>query len=129
MLSARYIDGVKMPRKKKRDQKAISVEAEEWALLDRLKRDYEQRTAEEVDWGNFLETVALLGLAAAGVYGRAECLDRTESAASARCSACGLVFPVAVPHRSPRAIHFRCPACRMMLVLHLRPPEAALEAR
>jgi hypothetical protein len=117
-----------MPRKKKRDQKAISVEAEEWALLDRLKRDYGQRTGEEVDWGNFLGTVALLGLAAAGVYGRAECLDRTESAASARCSVCGLVFPVAVPHRSPRAVQFRCPACRAMLVLYLRAETAASEA-
>jgi hypothetical protein len=109
-----------VPRKKKRDQKAISVEAEEWALLDRLKRDYGQKTGEEVDWGNFLGTVGLLGLAAAGVYGLADFLGRTESAASARCPACGLVFPVAVPHRSPGAIHFPCPACHATLVLYLR---------
>ena len=114
-----------MPHKKKRQQKAISVETEEWSLLVRLKSDYSGKLGEDADWGSFLGTVALLGVAAAGVYGFAECLSRTESAASARCVACGLVFPVAVPHRSPGAIQFPCPACHAMLVLNLRaaPPQ------
>lgn len=109
-----------MPRKK-RQQKSISVETEEWDLLNRLKREYGQKAGEDVDWGSFLGTVALLGLAAAGVYRLVESLNRTGRAVSASCPVCGQVFPVAIPFNSPRVIQFPCPNphCQTPLVLDL----------
>jgi len=100
-------------------QKPIPITRQERALLEDQKRRYEQSTGDRGDWGKFLGTIALLGLAAAGIYALSRATSRTKQSVNVRCEICRKTFIMAVPNRADRAIYTTCPHCGGELVVYL----------
>jgi len=100
-------------------QRPISITSSDRDVLDSYKRLYEESTGESIDWGKFLGTVALLGLAAAGVYNLVRANKRSPQTVDVECFECGSTFVMAVPTGTDRAIHTRCPECDAELVVDL----------
>jgi len=113
----------RMPRRERR-QKPISVGTDDRNLLDRLKQDYEKAEQTELDWGEFLTSIALLGLAVAGVYALAQSVNRSQQSVTACCPFCNQNFGVAWPSGSPPAVSIPCPnpKCQRQLVVSLVVP-------
>ena len=100
-------------------QKPISIASRDRGALDSYKKRYEEKTGERTDWGTFLGTVALLGLAAAGIYHLAKTTNRSPQSVDVQCGKCQGNFLLAVPGGVGRAIQITCPHCNEELVLDL----------
>lgn len=100
-------------------QKPIPVTSEERTVLEERKRLWEQHTGDSGDWGHFLETMTLLGLAAGGVYPLTEATSRSRNSVSVVCPLCGKDFLVALAEKSGRAVRIGCPHCRRDVVIAL----------
>lgn len=107
-------DKVSEPR-----QRPIPVTRQERELLEERKRRYEESTGDRGDWGAFLRTVTLLGLAAAGVYTLGRVIARSRQSINVECAGCRGTFVVALPDQVGRAVHITCPYCGVELVVHL----------
>lgn len=102
-----------------RRQKPIPVTSAERELLQEHKDRYEEGTGDRGDWGKFLGTMALLGLAAAGIYGLVRASTRSPQSVDVQCSQCSGEFIMAVSSHSDRAVHTVCPFCNTQLVVYL----------
>ena len=100
-------------------QQPISVTIRDRAFLDSHKKRYDESTGESTDWGAFLGTITLLGLAAAGVYHLANAKNRSPQTVDVECCECGESFIMAVPRGTGRAIYTTCPSCDLDLVIDL----------
>ena len=103
-------------------QRPISISSRDRAVLDSQKKRYEESTGQKPDWGEFLATVALLGLAAAGVYHLAKTTNRSPQSVDVKCGKCQGNFLLAVPSGMGRAIQTTCPHCNADLVVDLGNP-------
>lgn len=103
-------------------QRPISISSGDRAALDSHKKRYEEKTGERTDWGTFLGIVALLGLAAAGIYYQAKTTNRSPQSVNVQCGKCQGDFLLAVPSGMERAIKITCPHCKAELVLDLGNP-------
>jgi len=102
-----------------RRQRPIPVTGRERESLEEQKKRYEEQTGDTGDWGKFLGTITLLGLAAAGIYGLAKASTRSQQSVDVQCNQCGETFIMAVSDRSDRAVHTVCPYCGTELVVYL----------
>ena len=100
-------------------QRPISITSSDRDVLDSYKRLYEESTGESTDWGKFLGTVTLLGLAAAGVYNLVRANKRSPQTVDVECFECGSTFLMAVPAGTGRAVYTMCPECDAELVVDL----------
>lgn len=100
-------------------QRPIPVTRQERATLDERKRRYEESTGDQGDWGRFLGTMTLLGLAAAGIYALARVRERSANSVNVECATCGRTFLMAVPDQVGGAVYITCPHCGEELVVHL----------
>ena len=100
-------------------QKPISIKKSDRDILDSYKERYETATGEPTDWGRFLGTVALLGLAAAGIYILTRAERRSPQSVDVFCEVCNTNFLMAVPEGTGRAIYTLCPECGADLVVDL----------
>jgi len=99
-------------------QRHIPLNTESREHLDRIKKDYEERTGDVGDWARFLRTVSLAGMAALGIYSVAQLAKRGTNIWQIRCSRCGVIFPVQIPNPPPwRLWQIVCPKCESELVL------------
>jgi len=105
-----------------RRQRPIPVTGQERTILAEQKKRYEQSTGDRGDWGKFLGTVTLLGLAAAGIYALASATTRSGQSVSVECAGCGESFLMAIPSGTDRAIYTICPHCDKELVVYLNMP-------
>jgi len=103
----------------KRRQRPIPVTSRERVFLEQHKKRYERSTGDTGDWGNFLSTVALLGLAAAGIYMLVKAAKESENSVSAQCKACGQTFLIAISDQVGRVVYIKCPHCQAELVVYL----------
>ena len=101
-------------------QRPIPVTRRERERLDAQKERYEKATGDTGDWGKFLGTVALAGLAALGVYKLVQSLNRSPQSVSVNCE-CGENFLMATPEGVGRLVLTNCPICRLELVVDLGP--------
>ena len=110
-----------MPRKpvSKPRQRPIPVTASEREVLDDAKMEYERRTGQKGDWGEFLRGVTLLGLAALGVYLIAKVIKAGDTSTTVRCPHCMTDFVLANPEDGRRVIDVACPQCESDLVVNL----------
>lgn len=100
-------------------QRPISLTSGDRDTLDLYKIRYEESTGERTDWGAFLGTITLLGLAAAGVYHLVNAKNRSPQSVDVDCCECGESFIMAVPRGTGRAIYTTCPSCGIDLVIDL----------
>lgn len=100
-------------------QKPISIRKRDRDILDSYKERYEEATGESTDWGAFLRTVALLGIAAVGIYGLARAERRSPQSVDVFCEVCNTNFLMAVPEGTGRAIYTTCPECDTEMVVDL----------
>lgn len=100
-------------------QRPISITSSDRDVLDLYKRLYEESTGENTDWGAFLGTISLLGLAAAGVYHLVKATRRSRQTVDVECFQCGSTFLMAVPAGTDRAVFTMCPECDAELVVDL----------
>ena len=99
-------------------QRHIPLSIDERRVLDRRKREYEDRTGDTGDWGKFLGIISLAGLAALGIYAMAQVTKRAPTVWQVDCSRCGMGFPIQVPNPPPwRLAQVRCPSCSNELVI------------
>ena len=99
-------------------QRHIPLNIEDRRVLDRRKREYEDRTGDTGDWGRFLRTISLAGLAALGVYAMAQATKRAPTVWQVNCSLCRMGFPIQAPNPPPwRLAQVRCPNCSSELVI------------
>ncbi len=103
----------------KERQRPISISDHARTQLDVQKQRYDQATGEKTDWGNFLGTVTLLGLAAVGIYKLVEATQRSAQSVDVKCAFCQETFVMAVPSGTARVIYTTCPECGGELVVNL----------
>jgi hypothetical protein len=109
-------------------QRHIPLTVAERRELDQRKRDYEDRTGDVGDWGKFLGTITLAGLAALGIYSMVQVARRGPTIWQVKCLLCGVMFPVRVPNPPPwRLAQIECPKCEQGLVIDFarQTPEAS----
>ncbi len=100
-------------------QRPIPVTSQERAVLEQQKRLYEKATGDSGDWGEFLGKIALLGLAAVGVYALAKATQRSPQSVDVDCGSCGGKFVMALPKGAGGAVYTTCPHCSVELVVPL----------
>ena len=100
-----------------RRQRPIPVTDSERTTLEQYKRQYEQKSGESGDWGDFLGAIALLGLAAVGIYALAQATKQTPQSATVKCSHCQKNFIMAIPLNASNVIPVKCPHCQQDLVV------------
>ena len=105
-----------MPRPR---QRPIAVTSAERDRLDAAKSSYEKATGDSGDWGKFLGTISLLGLAAVGVYALGKAAERSPQSVDVTCHACRRLFLMAIPDGTPRAVLTVCPNCGREVVVDL----------
>jgi hypothetical protein len=103
-------------------QRPISISSDDRAVLDSQKRLFEQSTGERTDWGRFLGTAVLLGLAAVGIYHLVRATNRSPQSVDVQCYQCSGNFILAVPRGTGRAIQTTCPHCNAELVVDIGTP-------
>jgi hypothetical protein len=108
-------------------QRPISVTGYEHQALDSQRRRYEDATGDRGDWGKFLGTMSLLGLAAIGIYGLAKAIERSERSVKIKCSNCHKVFPMALPSEPVTIVQVPCPYCDTDLVVNLGSSAISIE--
>ena len=108
-------------------QRHIPLNLEDRKELDQRKQDYEDATGDSGDWGKFLRTVSLAGLAALGVYSGAQVSRATSTVWQAGCPNCATRFPVRVANPPPwRLASSHCPNCNRELVMDFAEPGQAV---
>jgi len=117
-----YASPIRPPR-----QRPISITGREHQALESQRRHYEGTTGDSGDWGKFLGTMALLGLAAIGIYGLTKAIERSERSVKVECSNCRRVFPMALPSEPVTIVQVPCPYCDIDLVVNLGPSVASIE--
>jgi hypothetical protein len=100
-------------------QSPISISKRDREKLDEQKSRYEESIGQKTDWGNFLRTMALFGLAVAGTYLLAKATQRTPQTVDVMSSGCRYKFIMSVPEGCSRAIYTTCPSCGAELVVDL----------
>lgn len=110
-----------MKRRKRTEprQRPISVTSKEREVLERRKHLYETSTGRKGDWGEFLDTIVLLGLAATGVYTLVKAIRRSEQSVDFTCGECEKTFVMAVPSGVGQAVYTTCPHCSAELVVDI----------
>lgn len=103
----------------KRRQRPIPVTRREREQLDSAKARYEHATGDTGDWGKFLGTVALAGLAALGIYQLAKAASKSPQSVLVACPGCSRDFLMATPEGVGRVILTSCPICDVELVVDL----------
>ena len=99
-------------------QRHIPLSFDDRRVLDRRKRDYEDRTGDTGDWGKFLGIISLAGLATLGIYSVAQATKRAPTVWQVNCSHCGMGFAIQVPNPPPwRLAQVRCANCSRELVI------------
>lgn len=114
--------GVVMPEYQRRH---IAVSPEERKRLEEAKKRYEA-VAGQSDWGKFLGTMALIGMAGVGIYALARASQRSASSLNVECPECGETFAVAFEGEPPRVARVTCPSCGSDLVVDGGQSEASL---
>jgi uncharacterized C2H2 Zn-finger protein len=108
-------------------QRNVPLNINERRELDQRKRDYENRTGDTGDWGKFLGTVTLAGLAALGIYALAQATRRAPTVWQVKCPSCSTMFPIQVPNPPPwRVTQVACPKCSTELVIDFDRPASTL---
>jgi hypothetical protein len=102
-------------------QQPVPLSAAARARLQQRKNEFDQQSGRESDWGEFLNTIALLGLAALGLYAISKATQRSPESVNVHCVKCQGYFIMAVPANSPRAVQTVCPLCNEPLVVNLVP--------
>ena len=102
-----------------RRQKNIGITPREKEKLEEAKRLYEQHTGDRGDWGKFLGVIAVLGLAALGVYKMAQASRKKPKAV---CPMCDGEFSIAYGDDLPAVAHVTCPHCEAELVVKFEEP-------
>lgn len=100
-------------------QKPIPVTSFERTQLEQYKSQYEKKSGQSGDWGDFLGAVALLGLATLGVYALVEATKQTPQSANVNCSYCHNIFAMTMPPNSSKIINVKCPYCQQDLVVRI----------
>ena len=95
-------------------QKSISVTPKEKDRLEKAKELYEQHTGDTGDWGRFLGTVAVLGLASLGIY---KLVSSSKKNPTTTCAVCGQKFSIAYSEGLPNVVYVTCPHCEADLVV------------
>jgi predicted Zn finger-like uncharacterized protein len=95
-------------------QKTIGITPKEKTKLDSAKKLYEKQTGEKTDWGNFLLTAAIAGLAVFGIY---TLLQANKNDPSVECPHCGNKFAIAYSDDLPNIVNVKCPECSEELVV------------
>ena len=108
-------------------QRPISVTGHEHQALENQRRQYEDVTGDRGDWGKFLGTMSLLGLAAIGIYGLAKAIERSEQSVKVECSLCHKIFPMALPTEPATIVQVPCPYCDIDLVVNLGSSVVSIE--
>ncbi|MFC1998838.1 hypothetical protein ACFLVR_04250 [Chloroflexota bacterium] len=101
-------------------QRPIPVTSEERRSLDKYKQQYEKETGNTGDWGDFLGAIALLGLAALGIYALSKVVVRSEDSVDVRCAECSQNFIMAVPKGIGPVVRTTCPNCKKELLVDMR---------
>ncbi len=102
-----------------RRQRPIPVTNSERVFLEEQKRKFEKKSGGNGDWGEFLGSVVLLGLAAIGIYALANAAGRTKQSFDVNCSVCNQSFVMAANPGTPRVVYTKCPFCQTELVVNL----------
>ena len=89
-------------------QKSIGITPKEKERLDRAKQLYEQHTGNTTDWGRFLGTVAILGLASLGIY---KLVTASRDKPVTECAVCHNKFSIAYSEDIPPIAYVTCPHC------------------
>ena len=100
-------------------QKTIGVTPNEKAHLDRAKKKYQEHAGENVDWGKFLLTAAIAGLAVLGVY---QLIKASKSDPTVKCPECGREFAIALPVDATEVMQVNCPYCKEWLAVQFYAP-------
>lgn len=100
-------------------QRPIPVTSQERRFLEEQKQRYESNSGDTGDWGQFLGSMALLGLAAVGIYALARAINRTPQSVDVQCSVCYNSFLLALPTEVRRVLYTRCPHCQSEIVVTL----------
>lgn len=100
-------------------QKVIAITPKEKEKLDTAKRLYEQETGEQVDWGKFLGSIAVLGLTALGIY---KLTHSSRNNPTTKCAVCRRKFSIAYSDDLPPVVYVTCPHCSAELVVDFRGP-------
>lgn len=108
-------------------QRQIPVTRQERERLDEHKRRYQQATGDSGDWGRFLGTITLMGLAALGIYGLARATRRSTNSVTVNCPSCSETFTVALPQPEPRVVETVCPRCNAEMVVDIGASEVSLQ--
>lgn len=108
-------------------QRPIPVTRQEREHLDEHKRRYVEATGDNSDWGRFLGTITLMGLAALGIYGLARATRRSTNSVTVDCPSCAETFPLALQQPEPRVVETICPHCNAELVVDLGAWEVSLQ--
>ena len=103
-----------------RRQMPIPVTSDERKSLDKYKREYEKKTRSSGDWGDFLGGIALLGLAALGIYALTKAVVRSEDSVDVHCPLCEKGFIMAVPKGIGPVVKTVCPNCNKELIVEMR---------
>jgi transcription elongation factor Elf1 len=107
-------------------QRNIPLDINERHKLDQHKRHYENQTGDTGDWGKFLGTVTLAGLAALGIYTLARAAKRAPTVWQVDCPLCSTMFPIQVPNPPPwRVTQVACPRCNTELVIDFAAPASS----
>jgi len=100
-------------------QRPIPVTSQERETINLYKSRYEQATGTPGDWGDFLDTVVKLGLAALGIYALSKAMSGPGRSVTVKCLKCASNFLLAVPAGTPRAVHTGCPHCSTEMIVDL----------
>ena len=106
-------------------QRHIPLNINERRELDRHKEAYESQTGDVGDWGSFLSTVTLAGLAALGIYALGRAIKRAPTVWEVQCPRrnCGAIFPIRIPNPPPwRVAQVTCPNCSSEVVIDFAAP-------
>ena len=101
-----------MPR-----QQPIPVTTEERQVLNERKSLYERHTGDVGDWGHFLNSITLLGLAVAGVYPLVKGERTRRNATEVQCPSCEMILWF-FDHDREGVLLVPCPACDTEYVAH-----------
>lgn len=100
-------------------QRPIPVTSQERRFLEEQKQRYESNSGDTGDWGQFLGSIVLLGLAAVGIYALANAISRTPQSVDVQCPVCYNSFVMALPTGVGRVLYTRCPHCQSEIVVTL----------
>ena len=100
-------------------QKTVAMTPAEKRGLDKAKAAYENKTGDTGDWGKFLGTVSILGLAALGIY---KLVNSSKNDPTATCVECGDTFAIAHSGELPPVVYVTCPKCKTELVVRFDAP-------